>query len=247
MRATRGLLASMGAGLSLILAGSAALMFVSALIAFNGWPGVRTERTADERAILAQVAERAAAPDAPAPVAITLPRTAKPAAPAPPRPRRPVKGAAAKRPTTARTVAGKRPAAGAPDPVAADPAPADPAPAAAAAPERKALTAAVSLAPTGQAVKSLGAALDSTVTQTGDALGNLLDPVLPVVSQAAKDATKALGYVIASLTAAAANALAPQAQTATAPSAAVPALTVPATTTAPATVTVPDPAALVTP
>lgn len=40
MRATRGLMASLGAGTALVLAAAAALFSVSTIVAFRGWPGV---------------------------------------------------------------------------------------------------------------------------------------------------------------------------------------------------------------
>lgn len=215
MRATRGLFASLGAGLSLILAGTAALTFVSALIAFDGWPGVSTERTADERAIVAEVAAQRTPVAAPA--RITLPPAPRPVATVKAVAARPVKrarpaAAAARRParTTASrdTAAATHQAAAAPAPPAVTPPP----PAAPAAKSRP-LQASVSLAPVGETVKDLGTSLAATVTTAGDTLGGLVQPVLPAVSKAAQDATKALGYVIASLAAAAAQSAAPVTQT----------------------------------
>lgn len=196
MRATRGLLASLGAGLSLILAASVALTFVSALVAFHGWPGVREQPGADERALVADVAARQRTAPAAAPVRLPLPQPL-----ARPRPVRPV--ATAVRPgeripavravaTALRAAPGRgtvaRPATGAGVPVTAAPAPAPaPAPAKGATPVT---------APAAETVRKLGQTLDATVDTTGAAVGEVLAPVLPPVASAVTNATDAVGDLL---------------------------------------------------
>ena len=55
MRATRGLLASLGASTALVLAAAAALFSVSTIVAFRGWPGVEgpLSATGDDRITVA--------------------------------------------------------------------------------------------------------------------------------------------------------------------------------------------------
>lgn len=58
MRATRGLLASLGASTALVLAAAAALFSVSTIVAFRGWPGVDAPVAAagDDRITVASTA-----------------------------------------------------------------------------------------------------------------------------------------------------------------------------------------------
>lgn len=52
MRVSRALIGSLGAGVSLAIAGSVALLLVSAVVAFNGWPGAPHEPSVDNVARL---------------------------------------------------------------------------------------------------------------------------------------------------------------------------------------------------
>jgi hypothetical protein len=200
MRATRGLMASMGAGLSLILAGSLALSLVSALIAFHGWPGVQSQRTADERAVIAEVGPgRTVAAHAPALRLPDVPRrrptpaprqTAAPAAPATTTPRRSVAPPPVTRKSTVAKFA-KHP----PDPpqttsvkVAEPSTPAKP----------DVLKA--TLAPAADTVKNLGTTLDTTVNRTGQAVSDLVSPVLPGVGKAVEATTAGVGDLLSKLT-----------------------------------------------
>lgn len=64
MRFTRGLLAGIGAATSLVLAGSLALLAVSTVIAFKGWPELRAAEAPTETATLAvAAAPKADGPD----------------------------------------------------------------------------------------------------------------------------------------------------------------------------------------
>ncbi|MDP9384890.1 MAG: hypothetical protein M3P50_06610, partial [Actinomycetota bacterium] len=45
----RGVLSSLGAGLSLVIAGVIVLVVASAIVAFNGWPGMDSDSTAEVR------------------------------------------------------------------------------------------------------------------------------------------------------------------------------------------------------
>jgi hypothetical protein len=58
MRASRGLLATLGVSTCLVLAGTLALLSVSAVVAFRGWPGVNPGAVSAEPTQLAQVSVR---------------------------------------------------------------------------------------------------------------------------------------------------------------------------------------------
>lgn len=64
MRATRGLLATLGASTCLVLAGTLGLLTVSAVVAFRGWPGLTAPPVAAESTPLAQATARPLPPDA---------------------------------------------------------------------------------------------------------------------------------------------------------------------------------------
>lgn len=195
-------MASMGAGLSLILAGSLALSLVSALIAFNGWPGTQSRRTADERAVIAELAPARAAQRTPADLRLPdMPRRR-----ATPRPARTSArlsgGRPSRRPGTAapvRAVATKTKAAAQ---VSHAPEHADSAPvkAATVTKTRKPDVLQSTLAPAVSTVKNLGSTLDSTVSRTGKAVGDLVRPVLPAVGATVTQTTAAVGKLLSDLT-----------------------------------------------
>src|SRR5439155_9274062 len=64
MRATRGLLATLGASTCLVLAGTLGLLTVSAVVAFRGWPGLTAAPVAAESTPLAQATARPLPPAA---------------------------------------------------------------------------------------------------------------------------------------------------------------------------------------
>lgn len=193
MRATRGLVASLGAGLSLILAGSVALMLCSALIAFEGWPGARAQRTPDERALVAVVSG--------APVRHVTP--AKLRLPAPRRTSRTVAaGHAAAGGTHAASRGTRRSVVTAPSRVASAVPAAHSAPAAAptspAAPKKT--TAKLKLPAAGATVQHLGGTLDTAVAGTGKTVGDVVKPLLPAVGTAVTLTTAQAGQLLQQVT-----------------------------------------------
>lgn len=62
MRATRALIGAFGAGTSLAIAGSAMLLIVSSVVAFNGWPNDLAGTAAPATAALQRVAASSASP-----------------------------------------------------------------------------------------------------------------------------------------------------------------------------------------
>ncbi len=78
MRATRAILASLGTGMSLVLAGVVLLAAVSTVVAFNGWPGSTDLATQTPAAMLADAATPAAAERVSAPAALVVPEAPRP-------------------------------------------------------------------------------------------------------------------------------------------------------------------------
>lgn len=198
MRATRGFLASFGAGLSLILAGTLALTFCSAIIAYKGWPGVRVQRTADERAIVAAV-QGDPAGGVTERVSLRLPAPA-------PRHHRAAARRAAFATTGGRRTHATRTLVGAVNPRSAVAA-LGVAPAAASTPATTPVTPAakksakkLTVPAAGQAVSRVGSTLGSTVTKTGKALGDALKPAAPQVATAVTDATASAGQAVTDTT-----------------------------------------------
>lgn len=194
MRATRGLVASLGAGLSLILAGSVALMLCSALIAFEGWPGARAQRTPDERALVAAVSGDPVRHVALAKLQLPDRRRATRTASGT---RAAARASRAASRVTRRTVvtaparvASAVPAANSGS-VAAVPAPP-------AAPAKA--TSKLKLPAAGATVQHLGGTLDTAVAGTGRTVGDVVKPLLPAVGSAVTLATAAAGQLLQQVT-----------------------------------------------
>lgn len=192
MRATRGLVASLGAGLSLILASSVALMLCSALIAFEGWPGARAQRTPDERALIAVVSGAPVRHVTPAKLRLPTARRSDTAV---------ARRAAAGVPHAASRAA-RRSVVTAPSRVASAVPPAHSAPAAAptppAAPNKT--TAKLKLPAAGTTVQHLGGTLDTAVAGTGKTVGDVVKPVLPAVGTAVTLTTAEAGRLLQRVT-----------------------------------------------
>ena len=106
VRFTRGFLAGLGAATSLVLAGSLALLAISTVVAFNGWPELRSAEPPSETATLAVISAPAAA--AAQPVKLAAPVR---------RPQPPSQGVASRQSaTTAKTAPSTEPPASAPLP-----------------------------------------------------------------------------------------------------------------------------------
>lgn len=172
MRATRGLLASFGAGLSLIVAGTVALTLCSALIAYKGWPGVRVQRTADERALVAAVGVDPAAEPAPASLRLPATHTARHHS----SPHR-AAFSGAHRTRSAGTALALAPSRGAAASAGAAPAPKpqpgdDPG-------RAKASAKKLTVPAAGQTVAHVGTTLGDVVARTGTTVGELVEPLAP--------------------------------------------------------------------
>ena len=200
MQFARALLGSLGASLSLVMAGTLALTSLSAVVAFQGLPGLDSEPVAAAPAAVLVAAQRDE-PQAAEAIVVRAPAGAEPTL-------QELVERSARRVPRERTAArpartASRPVTSAPDPVVQQPdagvvslptstsatteadeptppAPADPAPA------RRPR----------QPVSDTTAALGDTVTQTGQALGGVVAPLLPTVSPVVEELTAALGDIL---------------------------------------------------
>ncbi|UTI64778.1 hypothetical protein NBH00_00885 [Paraconexibacter antarcticus] len=196
MQATRGFLASLGAGLSLIVAGTLALTFCSAIIAYEGWPGVRVQRTADERALVAAV-QGGPAGGVTERVSLRLPaavsRHRRAAA------RRAASATARRRTHATRTLVGVVSPRSAVAALGAGPAGASMPATTAVAPAAKSAKK-LTVPAAGQAVSQVGSTLGTTVTKTGKTLGDALAPAAPNVATALTDAAASAGQAVTDTT-----------------------------------------------
>lgn len=190
MRATRGLMASMGAATCLILAGTIVLSLVSGVVAFRGWPGAGVTAGGEQAALLAQA--RADAVSAPT-VRLRVPSaTAVRAA------LRTSTGS-----TGVRAVAGRRAAgtATASDTRGATGSGASGLAGTAQASSSTPASTTPSSAPkAGDPVRQLGTAVDGTVGQAGQAAGDAVDLVVPGAGAVAGQVTGAVGQTVSGAT-----------------------------------------------
>lgn len=196
MRAPRAIVASLGASLALVLAGTLALATVSTIVAFNGWPGVDTSDAHESSNALA-VAPAAARDGARTARALVVARPApKPRV----QPRRPAVRRATAAPRAPRTVvaptrdAGGRRAAQsgtgrAPQSVATSVPPA----------KEKAKPKSPVYHATAP-VRDLGNDLGGAVAGAGQGLGGAVSNVSPALGQVVQDATSAVGQTVAGVT-----------------------------------------------
>ncbi|MCW3017364.1 MAG: hypothetical protein JWO02_4456 [Solirubrobacterales bacterium] len=193
MRATRGLLASLGAATCLILAGTIALTLVSGLIAFRGWPGVRVQDGGEQQALIAQVRAEAhtnaAAAPAPLRVPVAFRSSSQPThrAVTAVKPRRRATAQASAAPTASTTSSG-----------AATALPAQGVAVAGATAPKPKPTAAPS-AP-GEPVRDLGKTLDTTVDTTGEAVAHLVSPAAPGLGSVLQNTTDVVGDLLNQVT-----------------------------------------------
>jgi hypothetical protein len=215
VRTARGVIASLGAGGSLVAAGACLLLLVSAVVAFEGWPDIAGTAGAPDALVLADPAVapdggRRSAPRRPRDVAApglpaTVPAGAAPPArgsgqragvarPARGRPHRP-HAPSVSAPTTAAT----GPAAAAPveriAPAASTPAPRP-------RPDRgdgglgEVATPALPEAPAAPPVPEPGPAVREIGEAAGEAAGGAAQQVLPSVAQGAQEVTEAVGVLL---------------------------------------------------
>jgi hypothetical protein len=200
VRGTRAFVASFGASLSLVLAGSLALMAVSTVVAFQGWPGIAAPDSASHDEVLASVAstqtDRAQARAKAASLVVAK------AAPKP----RVVVHRAHKAPATHVTKVGAIPA---PTTVSASghakpvvhPAAAPQSTASAVAPvTAAALTSARPTYTAGDPVRKVGNDLGGGVAGAGAGLGGVLDNISPALGNTVEKVTTAVGGAVAGVT-----------------------------------------------
>jgi len=187
VRATRAFLASLGASLSLVVAGSLALMTVSTVVAFRGWPGIGSApAVTDAGALVAATSDRDAA-RAKDRDAIVVPRRATFQRAA----SKPQAKQTASRATTSARVTPTAPTA---TKVQTRPATVAQAGAAtgksAAAPQPKAEPKA------GDPVRKVGSDLGDKVQTTGQQLNGLLDNVSPALGNVVEDVSNLVAGVV---------------------------------------------------
>lgn len=193
MRASRALFASLGASLSLVLAGSLALATISTVVAFQGWPGVASgKRAAAEPQLRVAAVGRASTTQA---VALRVPHRARPTQPR----RRPTSAAAR---TTLRTPA-RRIATRATGTTATQAhtgaAPAAMAMSAGAATTTRKPPKRVSV-PSAEPVREIGNNLGGAVAGAGKGLGDAVANISPELGNVVKDVTGGLGTTVAGAT-----------------------------------------------
>jgi hypothetical protein len=182
------LVASLGASLSMIVAGSLALMTVSTVVAFQGWPGISTADPIGAKSELAALdaGTRAGAPSKPvvlaAPRHASTTRTAKRHAAA----SRPVHTAALT--TIATPKSQTHPTSHAV--VAVQPKPAT---SIAPATQKRTTTA-------GDPVRKVGAELGGSVSDAGEQLGNAVGSASPQLGDVVKKVTDVVAHVVSSAT-----------------------------------------------
>jgi hypothetical protein len=199
MRATRGLMASMGAATCLILAGTLVLTLLSGVIAFSGWPGVGPDGSGEQGALVARVrAEAAVKPTG----RLRLPSAQKALASVRASSAATTAGATRQRAAVRRTTGvathgtTRIGATGLPSTTAG------PSTTAAAAPQ-----APIAAARAGEPVRRIGGAVTGTVNRAGKTAGAIVEPIVPgagalvgqvtgAVGQAVTGATGAVGRVV---------------------------------------------------
>lgn len=199
MRSARALLASLGAGTCLILAGTLAMVSLSTVVAFSGLPGMRLDDGATPPALLAAAAEpagRQAAADAREPAVLALPAAPPEAVAAP--------VAAAATPTPPAGPVGSAPtppSLPAPAPVPAAPAggaapsvPATPAPPSTPAPAPPAP------APAAGPLRDLGGGAGEAVEGIVGGVGQTATPISPSVGGVVVETGRLLGDTVPAVT-----------------------------------------------
>lgn len=189
MRSKRGLIASIGAATSLILAGTLALASVSTVIAFRGWPGVHTDPAVAMPTVLAVSAKDKSETKRSEPITVA----SVPVTPSRPhsssttsKSHRVVEHVENTPASTSSTKIAHIPSS--PVVVADKPASAGSKPAPTSAGKPKAVL--------GNTVSKVGEGLGNTVQQTGKALGDVVEPVSPTLSQVVTNATDAVGNLV---------------------------------------------------
>jgi hypothetical protein len=193
MRATRGLLASLGASTSLVLATAVALFSVSTIVAFRGWPGIDGSiASPGEARIAVSAAEPGGGPAATRAQRIVVPRVKA-------APRRALSAARTQRASVATRVPAvvSRPRSTArrrvPTSAAAPPSTEPPQPAPVARPKR-------SLPPAGDPVREVGTGLGGAVGGVAGGLGEIVRPLSPALGATADQAGRSLDETIRGVT-----------------------------------------------
>lgn len=193
MRATRGLLASLGASTSLVLATAVALFSVSTIVAFKGWPGIGSSvASSGDQRLAVSAAESGGGPEAERAQRIVVPRAParqRRQAASPPRAgratlamrvpvvvSRPRSAARRHIPASART----------PGPAAAPPAPA-------ARPKR-------AVPVPGDPVREVGTGLGGAVGGVAGGLGEAVRPVSPALGRTLDQAGRSVDQTIRGVT-----------------------------------------------
>ena len=194
MRATRGLLASLGASTSLVLATAVVLFSVSTIVAFRGWPGIdgSTASLGGER-IAVYDAAPGGGPTVTRAQRVVVPRTPA-SSPAPPRRVTTASRAQTATRTTSGPIAAKRPRSTArrrASSPATSPAP-DP-PAATVRPNR-------SVPPAGDPVRDVGNNLGGAAAGVAGGLGDLVQPTSPALGRTLDQAGRSVDQTIRGVT-----------------------------------------------
>lgn len=190
MRATRGLLASLGASTALVLAAAVVLFSVSTIVAFRGWPGIDATVVGPESQRIAVSAAYPGGAGATSAARIVIPR-------APARPRRP---AAASAPRTSRTRTGARVIVSLPARSVRRNLPAAPAAAKPRAPSRSPDPPARAVSTAGDPVRQAGSGLGGVVGGVAGGLGGALRPVSPALGRTLDQAGRSLDQTIGGVT-----------------------------------------------
>lgn len=200
MRFARALLASLGAGTCLVLAGTLAMATLSTVVAFSGLPGLRSGTAATPPAILAAAGPSAGSADV---VPVALARPAVPSRTT----ATPVGGASAPRVTAAAAVAAAQTAGsvvpqGGPNTTTPTPTPSAASgggsgslPQAVTPPAKTRPSPAVT-APSGGPIRDVGTTAGGIVAGVGGGLAETVRPISPPVATIVGDTTKAAGDTV---------------------------------------------------
>jgi hypothetical protein len=189
MRSRRGLIASIGAATSLILAGTMALAAVSTVIAFNGWPGVKGSVYEATPTLLAAAGDAGSSHNSSRAAVVV------PAAPATRRHKPSVHGTHAGS-TSARVVAAPAHTAATAHVVAAAPQPQAVKPQSTQAGKKDTTASVPKTSDLAKGVSNVGGGLGKTVENTGEVLGGVVAPLSPQLGQVVTNATNAVGGIV---------------------------------------------------
>jgi hypothetical protein len=197
MRASRGLLATLGVSTCLVLAGTLALLSVSAVVAFKGWPGLSPELATSQPTELAAISARPVPPAAESTRADAIVI----ASAAPPASRRSIGST----PTQARYSGRIREVAEAVQAPAHPPtvatAPTGPVVARPLAPDQPQVQETVRKVGggLGAAMKDTGHGLGDTVRETGSKLSDRVQPISPELARTLENVTQTVGDAVSGL------------------------------------------------